>query len=468
MLPYTPLHYRLFHPLNEGPPPLAALVMTSGNRSSEPIAIGNEEALQRLSAIADAFLLHNRDIYLRSDDAIVRHTAGAVRSLRRSRGYAPAPVILKNKVPPILACGAELKNTVCLTKGDKAFLSQHIGDMENLPAYDFFTQTVEHLQRILDIRPIAVAHDLHPDYLSTRYAMERADLPKIPVQHHHAHIVACMAEHRIDGPVIGLAFDGTGYGPDGTIWGGEILIAEAHRFHRIAHLAPVPMPGAAAAVNEPWRMALAYLYDAFGKDLHDLDIPFVKDLPRAQIDVILGMMDKGVNAPLTSSLGRLFDGVAALLGLRTAVTYEGQAAMELEMIAEGNPHRLYAFDWEKISNKEGEAEEKPYQVLTAPLIKGIVQDISNGVAPPEISAKFHAAIIRGISELTECIAKETGLGRIVVSGGVFQNAILLSNLSRELIQRDFKVFSHSEVPTNDGGIALGQALVAAAKMETSS
>jgi len=468
MLPYTPIHYRLFHPLNGAPSSITTLVMTSGNRSSEPIAIDNEEALQRLSLIADAFLLHNRDIYLRSDDAIVRHTTGAMRSLRRSRGYAPAPVILKNKVPPILACGAELKNTICLTKGDKAFLSQHIGDMENLSACDFFTRTVDHLQRILDIAPTAVAHDLHPDYLSTRYALERTDLPNIPVQHHHAHIAACMAEHRIKGPVIGLAFDGTGYGSDGTIWGGEILIAEAHRFHRIAHLAPVPMPGAAAAINEPWRMALAYLYDAYGKDLHDLDIPFVKDLPRAKIDVILGMMEKGVNAPLTSSLGRLFDGVAALLGIRNAVTYEGQAAMELEMIAGETPHRLYELNWEKTSDKEGATEEKTYQLLTGSLIKGIVQDVTSGIAPPEISARFHATIVRTISELTEFIAKEAGLDRIALSGGVFQNAILLAGLSQELTRRGFQVFSHSHIPTNDGGIALGQALVAAAKLDTSS
>ncbi len=467
MLPYTPIHYRLFHPLNGGPPPFTALVMTSGNRSSEPIAIDNEEALQRLSAIADAFLLHNRDIYLRSDDAIVRHTAGAVRSLRRSRGYAPAPLILKNKVPPILACGAELKNTVCLTKGDKAFLSQHVGDLENLPAYDFFTRTIDHLQRILDIRPIAVAHDLHPDYLSTSYALERTDLPKIPIQHHHAHIVACMAEHRLDGPVIGLAFDGTGYGSDGTIWGGEILIAETHRFHRIAHLAPVPMPGAAAAISEPWRMALAYLYNAFGKDLHNIDIPFIKNLPRAKTDVILGMMEKGVNAPLTSSLGRLFDGVAALLGLRKTVTFEGQAAMELEMIADDTPHRVYEFRWEKNAKAEGSSEKTSYRIQTAPLIKGIVKDLTEGVAPPEISAGFHAAVIRAASELTECIARETGLDRIVLSGGVFQNAILLSGLNGELAQRGFDVFSHSRIPTNDGGIALGQALVAAARMATS-
>ncbi len=468
MLPYTPLHYRLFHPLSGAPSPFTALVMTSGNRSSEPIAIDNGEALQRLSPLADAFLLHNRDIYLRSDDAIVRHAAGAVRPLRRSRGYAPAPVLLNHKVPPILACGAELKNTVCLTKGKMAFLSQHVGDLENLPAYEFFTQTIDHLQRILDIRPEAIAHDLHPDYLSTRYAMERTDLPRIPVQHHHAHIVACMAEHGIDGPVIGLAFDGTGYGPDGTIWGGEILVADARGFHRIAHLAPVPMPGAAAAINEPWRMALAYLYDAFGKDLHHLDIPFLQNLSRKQIDVICGMSDKGVNTPLTSSLGRLFDGVAALVGLRNTVTFEGQAAMELEMVAEGVPHRLYEFSWEKNADKKGPPTEECYRIATSPLIRGIVQDLTEGLAPSEISARFHATMVRMVSDLTAFLSKEFGLNRTVLSGGVFQNVLLLSELSRELTQRGFEVFSHSQIPTNDGGIALGQAMVAAAQIKTAS
>jgi hydrogenase maturation protein HypF len=274
-----------------------------------------------------------------------------------------------------------------------------------------------------------------------------------------------MAEHRLDGPVIGLAFDGTGYGSDGTIWGGEILVASANSFHRIAHLKPLPMPGAAAAINEPWRMALTYLYDAYGPDLHDLDIPFIKDLPRPKTDLILGMIDKKINVPLTSSLGRLFDGVAALLGLRTTVTYEGQAAMELEMIAEGNPNRLYEFRWKKKDNEEESYEENRYRIETAPLIKGIVQDLTKGVAPSEISARFHATITHIISELTGLISKETGLNRIVLSGGVFQNAILLSGLSQSLTQTGFEVFSHSETPTNDGGIALGQALVAAARIK---
>lgn len=463
MLPYTPLHFRLFRPLDGGPPPLSALVMTSGNLSGEPIAISNQEALDRLSFVADSFLLHNRDIYLRSDDSIVRHIAGAKRVLRRSRGYAPAPVILKHKVPDILACGAELKNTVCLTKGNKAFLSQHIGDLENLSAYEFFHQTIDHLQQILDIRPQVIAHDLHPDYLSVHYAQSQTDTPKIPVQHHHAHIVSCMAEHRIDGPVIGMAFDGAGYGTDGSIWGGEILVAETCCFHRAAHLAPVPMPGAAAAVKEPWRMALAYLYDAFGYDIHELDIQFMQTIPRAKINLILAMIDKGVNSPLTSSLGRLFDGVAALIGIRNTVAYEGQAAMELEMMAGKGRGQVYAFDWSSHTVRSGSKAGIVRRVLTAPLIKGIVQDLANGTAPSVISARFHATLVRMFSDLTCKLSRENSLNQVALSGGVFQNARLLSGMIQELTSQGLEVFSHSEVPTNDGGIALGQAVIAAAQ-----
>ena len=274
MLPYTPLHYLLLQ-LD-----FTALVMTSGNLSEEPIAIDNDEAFDRLAGIADYFLVHNRDIYLRSDDSIVRHAAGTKRFIRRSRGFVPIPVFLQNKVPHILACGAELKNTVCLTKQDKAFLSQHIGDLENLATYDFLNLTVNHLKRILAIHPEIIACDLHPDYLSTRYAEEQPAIPKIQVQHHHAHIVSCMAEHKLDGPVIGLAFDGTGYGSDGAVWGGEILIVEKHDFKRVGHLAYVAMPGSTAAIKEPWRMAVSYLQDAYGSDVASLNLPDRSTSPR--------------------------------------------------------------------------------------------------------------------------------------------------------------------------------------------
>jgi len=447
MLPYTPIHYLL---LRQG---FTALVMTSGNMSEEPIAIDNEDAFDRLSEIADFFLIHNRDIYLRSDDSIVRNTAGSIRFIRRSRGYVPAPVFLKHNVPQVLACGAELKNTVCLTKNDMAFLSQHLGDLENASAYDFFSDTIEHMKRILNIKPEMLAHDLHPDYLSSRYAMEQPDIEKIPVQHHHAHIVSCMAENLVDGQVIGLSFDGTGYGPDGSIWGGEILVADKKEFTRRAHLSYVPMPGSAAAIREPWRMAISYLYDAFGDSFQDLNLPVLKEIDEKKVNIIKEMMSKGVNSPSTSSLGRLFDGVASILGIRQSVCYEGQAAMELEMFAGEKTSDVYEYEW-----TSGDRHE----VLPKPIISGIVHDMETGVALSRISAKFHMTIIRMFSTLCEHIRTETGLNRVALSGGVFQNSIILTGLSRVLKEQNFQVFTHHLVPTNDGGISLGQAVIAAA------
>jgi hydrogenase maturation protein HypF len=447
MLPYTPLHYLL---LNYG---FTALVMTSGNLSEEPICIDNDDAFKRLSGIADHFLIHNRDIYLRSDDSIARKTAGSTRFIRRSRGYIPMPVFLNKKIPPILACGAELKNTICLSKENNAFLSQHIGDLENLETYDFFLLTIRHMQRILDIKPEIIAFDLHPDYLSTRYAQEQQDLQKVQVQHHHAHIASAMAENQIDGSVIGLAFDGTGYGTDGNIWGGEILVADMEKYFRAAHFAYVPMPGSAAAIKEPWRMAASYLYDAFGSDLYDLDLPLLNAVDLKKIKIMADMVDKKVNAPLTSSLGRLFDGIAAILGIRYKVAFEGQAAMELEMLASNNVKDIYNYEW-----KTGDG----YQILTRPIICSVVKDVVQGIDPSVISHKFHQTLIRMFSDLCEVIRKENDLNRVVLSGGVFQNSLLLTGLINALEKRKFKVFSHSKVPANDGGISLGQALVAAA------
>jgi hydrogenase maturation protein HypF len=446
MLPYTPLHYLL---LSVG---FTALVMTSGNLSEEPIAIDNDEAFERLGDIADYFLIHNRDIYLRSDDSIVRKSAEATRFLRRSRGYVPVPIFLKKTAPPILACGAELKNTVCMTKDDKAFLSQHIGDLENLAAYDFFQLTIQHMQRILDIQPEFVACDLHPDYLSTRYADEQQYGQKIEVQHHHAHIVSAIAENRIDGPVIGLSFDGTGYGTDGAIWGGEILIADIGTFSRAAHFAYVPMPGSTAVIKEPWRMAVSYLYDAFGRDFWNLDLPLLEIIDSKKIAILLEMVKSGVNSPRTSSLGRLFDGIAAIADVKYKIAFEGQAAMEIEMLAEGNVGEIYDYEW---------VSEDGYKILTRPIIRGVVSDMTQGRDPSVISQKFHQTLIRLFAELCKTIQKDSGLNRVVLSGGVFQNSILLSGLIKALEKEGFSVFSHTRVPTNDGGISLGQAMVAA-------
>ncbi|HUV51140.1 MAG TPA: carbamoyltransferase HypF [Anaerolineae bacterium] len=447
MLPYTPLHYLLLSH------DFTALVMTSGNMSEEPICIDNEDAFKRLLEIADYFLVHNRDIYLRSDDSIVKHTAGQTRFMRRSRGYIPVPVFLKKKVGQILACGGGLKSTVCLTKGDNAFISQHIGDLENQATYEFFQLTINHMKQILDINPKIIAHDLHPDYLSTIYALEQEDVEKVPVQHHHAHIVSCMAENRLDGPVIGLSFDGTGYGTDGNIWGGEILVVEDNEFRRAAHLSYVPMPGGGAAIKEPWRMAVSYLYDAFGKDFACHNLPLFGQLDDSKVKFIVEMISKRINSPITSSLGRFFDGVAAIVGIRNTVFFEGQAAMELEMLADKKAKGIYSFEW---------ASGEIHRIFLQPIISGIVNDMERGISPSTISGKFHNTIIALFSELCEVIRKENGLNRVALSGGVFQNSILLSGLIKGLKQRGFQVITHSLVPANDGGISLGQAMIAAA------
>ena len=447
MLPYTPLHYLL---LREG---FTALVMTSGNLSEEPIVIENDMAFERLSEIADYFLVHNREIYLRSDDSIVKWTAGATRLIRRSRGYVPSPIFLKKKLPMVLACGTDLKNTVCLIKANQAFLSQHIGDLENLETYTFLELTIEHMKRILDIAPELVAYDMHPDYLSTQYAKKQENIVKIPVQHHHAHIVSCMAEHGLAGPVIGLAFDGTGYGTDGAIWGGEVLITQEGNFRRAAHLSYVPMPGGAAAIKKPWRMALSYLYKVFGREFWDLDLPMLKKKDSKKMEILCEMISRGVHCPETSSLGRLFDGIAAILGVRDQVHNEGQAAMELEMLAEEDTRATYAYEW---------VEEEARIVSIEPLIRGVVEDIGKGIRPSHIGGKFHRTLICLFTELCALLRKENGLNRVVLSGGVFQNATLLTGLLRTLKEEGFQVFSHEQVPTNDGGISLGQAIVASA------
>jgi hydrogenase maturation protein HypF len=449
MLPYTPLHHLL---LAHG---FTALVMTSGNRSDEPIAIADADARVRLAPIADAFLVHDREIYLRCDDSIVRKTAGTTRFLRRSRGYVPVPVFLRRRQPAVLACGAELKNTVCLVKDDRAFVSQHIGDLENLATYDFFKATIAHLERILDITPELLACDLHPDYLSTRYARERDDLPTVAVQHHHAHIASAMAENHLDGRVIGLAFDGTGYGPDGTVWGGEVLLATESDYERAAFLTPVCMPGSAAAIREPWRMAVSYLAHTYGDRFHTLDLSFLNHIDRDQADILVKMGRRGLNAPLTSSLGRLFDGVAALCGLRHRVAFEGQAAMELEMAAGADDAGCYDHGWTPVDGH--------YRIEIAPIIEGVVADLTRGLSVSRISRRFHTTLITLFTALCREIRAQTGLDRVVLSGGAFQNAILATALAQQLEAADFAVHTQRLVPPNDGGLSLGQAVVAAAR-----
>ena len=449
MLPYTPLHVLLMEGFER------PLVMTSGNVSEEPISHDNEGAFRKLHGIADYFLTHNRDIHLRGDDSVVRVVNGVPRQIRRSRGYVPIPVFLPSNMedmPSVLALGAELKNTVCLTKKNRAFLSQHVGDLENLETYDFFRLTISHLRRILDISPEVTVHDFHPDYLSSRFAADQNEFPSLAVQHHHAHIVSCLAEHGVQEPVIGLALDGTGLGLDGAVWGGEVLLCDFTSFIRRAHLSYVPLPGGDAAAKSPWRMGLAYLYHAFGESLFDLPIPFVKELDFKTASLILQMVRKGVNSPPTSSCGRLFDAVSALIGIRKEMVYEGQAAIELEMCRNPDEKDAYAFD---ICPKDGE-----WILETRPLIKDVVADLLNGKARGVISSRFHNTLINMFHQICATIRTETNMEQVALSGGAFQNKTLLSGMTRALTADGFNVISQEKVPANDGGLSLGQAVIA--------
>ena len=449
MLPYTPLHYLLM----EGS--FKALVMTSGNMTEEPINTDNQEAFEHLGGIADYFLTHNRDIYLRSDDSVLRVVDHTPRQIRRSRGYVPVPVFLPEELrnlPPVLGVGGELKNTICLTKENRAFLSQHIGDMENLETFEFFRLTVSHLRRILEINPEVIAHDLHPDYLSSKYALEQKEFPTLAVQHHHAHIVSCLAEHGLKGPVIGMAMDGTGLGLDNRIWGGEIFLSDLTSFARKAHFDYVRLPGGDAAARYPWRMALIYLHKTFGEELFNLSIPFVRNLSQSESSIILQMASKGVHSPLTSSCGRFFDAVSSLLGVRHEIAYEGQAAIELEMCQ--SPNQAGSYPWQV--KREGEG----WVMKTTEIIRGIVEDIEKGERRGVISGRFHNTLIQMLKDACLKIREESGIEQVAMSGGSFQNITLLRGLTRALTAEGFSVYSHAKVPTNDGSLCLGQAVCA--------
>ena len=452
LLPYTPLHHLLLRMTAE------PIVLTSGNISDEPIAYRDDDALERLRGIADAFLRHDRPIHVRADDSVVRPFRGRASVLRRARGYAPAPLRVRPAFPrPVLACGAELKNTFCLAKDDRAFVSQHIGDLENAETLRSFTEGIEHFSALFEITPAVIAHDLHPEYLSTKYALERSDadagLELAGVQHHHAHIASCLADNETgaDGDrVIGVAFDGTGYGTDGTIWGGEFLIAGLRGFTRAGHLAPVPMPGGAAAIRQPWRMAAAYL-DAASL----LDRPLaVAARNETRWANVVTMARRGINAPPTSSAGRLFDAVAALLGVRDSVNYEGQAAIELEQLADPAERGAYPAGIEA-----GEV----LRVAGADLVRAAAEDLTAGVARETIAARFHNGTAGLIARCCVLLRERTGLGTVALSGGVFQNLVLLHRVVGLLESDGFTVLTHSRVPCNDGGISLGQAVVAAAR-----
>jgi hydrogenase maturation protein HypF len=454
-LPYTPLHHLLF---TSGK--FEALIMTSGNLSEEPIAIDNHEAVQRLQGIAGVFLVHNREILRRCDDSVIRVAAALPQQLRRSRGFVPVPVAIEHESQPILAVGGELKNTICVIRGAEAFLSQHVGDLENLESYNFFNEAVGHLQRILEVQPQMVAHDLHPDYFSTKWALEREDVQHIPVQHHHAHIASCMAENHLDGKVIGIALDGTGYGTDGAIWGGEVLIVEYATFERAAHLQYVPLPGGSAAIHEPWRMAVSHLVKNYSNDVQVLDLPFLKEIDARKLQVVLQMMEREIHSPRTSSCGRLFDAVAALIGLRNSVTYEAQAAIELEMAAhDSTDEGAYPFSFVK--------EGYIWKIGTRSLFDWLIADLRKQVSVPDMSRRFHNGLALVMAEIATKIREERNLNRVCLSGGCFQNVLLFEFMLKALRERNFEAYFHSEVPAGDGGISLGQALVAAHLLQAS-
>ena len=476
MLPYTPLHHLLLEAVG-GP-----IVLTSGNLSDEPIAYRDEDAFERLAAIADAFLTHDRAIHIRTDDSVVRVWGGvagselaargvagpelaargvagpelAVRGremvIRRSRGHVPEPVTTAHRFPrPVLACGAELKNTFCLASADRAFVSHHIGDLENAATLRSFTEGIEHFGRLFGIEPEVVAYDLHPEYLSTKYALD-LDLDTCGVQHHHAHIASCLADNGHEGPVIGVAFDGTGYGTDGTLWGGEFLVADLASFQRAGHLEPVPMPGGAAAIRQPWRMAAAYLRAAFpGGPPSGLDV--VKRNERNWA-AIVSLAERRVNAPLSSSAGRLFDAVAALLSVRDTINYEGQAAVELEQLADPGETGGY-----RAVIDEGE----PFRIEGASLVRAVTGELAEGAPAPVIAARFHNGIAALIEEGCVLARERHGLDTVALSGGVFQNLLVTERAAARLEARGFRVLLHSRVPCNDGGISLGQAVVAGAR-----
>ena len=450
MLPYTPLHHLLLSH------PFLALVMTSGNISEEPIAIDNLEAVGRLGDIADFFLFHDRDILLRSDDSILRVVTGRPRQLRRSRGYVPVPIFLRKPLAGVLALGGELKGTICLTKENRAFVGQHLGDLENLETLEFLEQTVRHLRRILEVSPRLLVHDLHPDYLTTQVALAQDELPTLAVQHHHAHVVSCMAEHGLEGKVMGLALDGTGYGDDGHIWGGEVLVADERSYERVAHFDYVPMPGGAAAIREPWRMAVAYLWAGLGEEVFQHDLPVLQSWDRDQIAVLIQMMRRGFNSPLTSSCGRLFDAVAALIGVRGRIAYEGQAAIELEQCMEPTTDK-YRHEFKEV---EGKMLLSPTSIFTQ-----VLEDTVSGVAPAVISGKFHQTLVAMFAEVCSSLCELYGLNRVVCSGGVFQNVFLLENLEAQLQATGVEVYTPQLIPANDGCISLGQAVIGAMHLE---
>ncbi len=444
-LPYMPFHYQLFEASG-----LEALVMTSGNVSDEPIIIDDAEALEKLSKIADAVITYNREIYNRCDDSVALVSLGKTQLIRRSRGYVPAQMTLGFDVDGIIATGAELKNTFCLGKQNKAIMSQHIGDLKNHQTLEFYEESIDRFQRLFRCEPKVIVSDLHPDYLSTQHA-QKSGLRHIKVQHHHAHIASVMAEHGINEKVIGVSFDGVGLGTDGNVWGSEFMVCDYQGFERVRHFEYVPMPGGDKASTEPWRMGVAYLYKYYGEDFLDLNIPFVKNLDLKKTELLLQGLHAGINSPLTSSCGRLFDAVAAIMGICEKQDYEAQAAMKLEAIIEKDwLEEIYPITFynNKVISFKG-------------TIKGIVDSFEDKLSPAITSAIFHNTVSEAIISTVNDIRKKYHINTVALSGGCFQNRYLLERTVRQLTKDRFRILIHEKVPANDGGIALGQLAIGA-------
>jgi len=454
MLPYTPAHYLLFRHF-----PGESLVMTSGNMAGSPIIRDNDLARTRLGTVADAFLLHDRDILVACDDSVQRGDGPRPVLLRRSRGHVPEPVSLAHDAGRVLACGAMLKNTFCLTRGAEAFVSHHIGDLDSEETLAHLAEGVKHLSRALRLTPTVVACDLHPDYPSSRLARqeaERSGIPLIRVQHHHAHAVSCMAEHGLSGPVLALCLDGVGLGDDHTVWGGELLLARLDGYERLGHLWPVPQPGGDAVIREPWRMALSWLNAACGDAAGSLSLPLIHR-HGPQLPLLRQMMSRGINSPQSTSCGRLFDAASALLGLRETASYEGQAAARVELAVD--PAEEGAYPWA--------VQEQAGRIVcdARPLIAALVEDLQTGIAVGRAASRFHRGLARMFVAGLVQAREHTGLSQVVLSGGVCQNVLLSGLLLTTLEQRGFSVFAQEQIPPGDGGISLGQAVAAAAMIK---
>jgi hydrogenase maturation protein HypF len=449
MLPYMPMHYLLFDALDTN-----GIILTSGNVSDEPILISNPEAIRQFGHQAEGIITYNREIYNRSDDSVVMVTKNKPQILRRSRGYTPAPIRTNMKTEGVFAAGAELVNSFAMGKGSHVYISQYIGDLKNFETYQFYRETFERFSRMFRFNPQLLVHDLHPDYLSTRFANElsvkHGGIPLLPIQHHHAHIASVMLDQGLDGKVIGFSFDGLGLGTDGNLWGAEVMTASYHDFQRLYHFEYMPLPGGDIANKEPWRMAVSYLYACMGDLFQELPLSLIRESEPAVLENIKNMIDKSLNTPMISSAGRLFDAVAAILGINYRATYQAEAPMKLEAIADEAEKGIYPF------------EINQGQVSFRPMISSIIKDLERGISLPGISGRFHNTLAQLVLELAIRVRKESDLNRIILSGGTFQNRILICKLYELLCAEGFKIFLPDRVPVNDQGIALGQLAIGAA------